>query len=89
MDLGLTHYVSLRPSTEEGAGWEEGIAADYGIRFTRIPVASAGELTRENARELDRVLGEAGRESVMIYDSDGDRVGALLALRAEMLAAPR
>ncbi len=85
VDLGYTHFISLRPSTEEGAGWEEGIAADYGIHFTRIPVVGPAELTRENALELDRVLTEVGEEGVVVYDADSDRVGALLALRAHWL----
>lgn len=85
VDLGFTNFVSLRPATEEGAGWEEGIAPDEGIHFERIPVAGAEGLTRENVQELDRVLDEAGEESTVLYCSTSNRVGALLALRAYWL----
>jgi len=85
VDLGYTNFVSLRPETEEGAGWEEGIAADEGIHFTRIPVAGAEGLTRENVLELDRVLDEAEEEQTVLYCSSSNRVGALLALRAYWL----
>jgi protein tyrosine phosphatase (PTP) superfamily phosphohydrolase (DUF442 family) len=85
VDLGYTNFISLRPPTEEGAGWEEGIASDEGIQFARIPVDGAQGLTRENVLELDRLLGQAGDEGTVVYDSSGNRVGALLALRAYWL----
>jgi protein tyrosine phosphatase (PTP) superfamily phosphohydrolase (DUF442 family) len=85
VDLGYTNFVSLRPNTEEGTGWEEGIAADEGIQFARIPVAGAEGLTRENVLELDRILDEAAEEQTVLYCSSSNRVGALLALRAYWL----
>jgi protein tyrosine phosphatase (PTP) superfamily phosphohydrolase (DUF442 family) len=85
VDLGYTSFVSLRSATEEGAGWEEGIAADEGIRFARIPIEGEAGLTRENVLELDRVLTEAEEEGTVLYCSSSNRVGALLALRAYWL----
>jgi protein tyrosine phosphatase (PTP) superfamily phosphohydrolase (DUF442 family) len=89
VDLELRNFISLRASTEEGAGWEEGIAADAGIQFVRMPVDDADGLTRENVAELDRHLREAGEEGTVVYN--GNRAGALLALRAYWLegADPR
>jgi protein tyrosine phosphatase (PTP) superfamily phosphohydrolase (DUF442 family) len=85
VDLGFTNFISLRPSTEEGTGWEEGIAADEGIHFLRIPVEDEADLTREKVLELDRALTEAGEEGTVLYCSSSNRVGALLALRAYWL----
>ncbi len=85
VDLGYTNFISLRPTTEEGTGWEEGIAADEGIQFARIPVAGAEGLTRENVLELDRILNAAAEEQTVLYCSSSNRVGALLALRAYWL----
>jgi protein tyrosine phosphatase (PTP) superfamily phosphohydrolase (DUF442 family) len=85
VDLGYTNFVSLRPATEEGAGWEEGIAPDEGIRFARIPVEGETGLTRENVLELDRILKESQEEGTVLYCSSSNRVGALLALRAYWL----
>ena len=85
VDMGFTNFISLRPATEEGAGWEEGIAPDEGFQFKRIPVAGAEGLTRENVLELDRALDEAAEESTVLYCSSSNRVGALLALRAYWL----
>jgi uncharacterized protein (TIGR01244 family) len=84
-DLGYRNFISLRPGTEEGAGWEEAIASDEGIEFTRIPVAGAGGLTRENVEALDRLLDEYADEGAVLYCSSSNRVGALLALRAYWL----
>jgi hypothetical protein len=87
VDLGYIHFVSLSPSTAEGAGWEEGIAADAGIHFSRIPVEGAEGLTRENVLELDRVLNEVEEQdrATVVYAATTDEVGAMLALRAHWL----
>jgi uncharacterized protein (TIGR01244 family) len=82
---GYTTFVSLRPPTEEGADWEEAYAAQRGVSFTRIPVAHAAGLTRENVEALDRVLKAAGDGKTVLYCGSGNRVGALLALRAAWL----
>lgn len=85
VDLGYTNFVSLRPATEEGTGWEEAIVSDEGISFQRIPVAGAEGLTRENVEALDRALDEAGAEGTVLYCGSSTRVGAMLALRAYWL----
>lgn len=79
---GFDNFVSLRLPDEDGAGWEEGHAASVGATFTRLPVAGAGGLTRETVDELARVLDEAGEEGTVLYCGSGNRVGALLALKA-------
>jgi len=87
VDHGFIHFISLSPSTAEGAGWEEGIAADAGIHFSRIPVEGADGLTRENVFELDRVLNEVEDQdrATVVYAVNADEVGAMLALRAHWL----
>lgn len=82
---GYTTFVSLRLPDEEGAGWEEAYAAAQGVAFTRIPVAGEEGLTRENVEALDRVLDAAGGMHAVVYCGSGNRVGALLALRARWL----
>ncbi len=81
---GYTHFVSLRPATESGAGWEEE-RSGANLDFTRIPVSGATDLTRDNVEALDRVLAEAGGAPTVLYCASGNRVGALLALRAYWL----
>ena len=77
---GYRHFISLRPESENGAGWEESYAQPG--TFNRIPIAGAADLTRENVAALDRLLDEAGDDPAVLYCASSNRVGALLALRA-------
>ncbi len=83
--LGYRHFISLRPADESGAGWEEEFAASEGIAFTRIPVTGADGVIRENAELLDARLAQAGSEPTVLYCGSGNRVGALIALRAHLI----
>lgn len=85
VDLGYRHVISLRPADEEGAGWEELSLRGEEAEFTRIPVAGAAGLTRENVDALDRALEAAAGDPTLLYCSTSNRVGALLALRAYWL----
>lgn len=84
-EAGYVHFVSLRPATERGAGWEEAYAAEHGVDFTRLPIAGAPDLTRDNVETLDRILAATGGEPTVLYCGSSNRVGALLALRAQWL----
>lgn len=84
-EAGFATAVSLRPSGEEGAGWEEAFASGRELAFHRIPVAGPADLSRKNVEELDRILAEAGNGPVVLYCASSNRVGALLALRAHWL----
>lgn len=81
--LGYENFISLRPASEPGAGWEEERLDDGS--FQRIPVAGPDDLTRETVEALDRALAEAGDEPTVVYCASSNRVGALLALRAHWL----
>jgi uncharacterized protein (TIGR01244 family) len=79
--MGYEVFVSLRPVSEEGAGWEEEHAEAAGIRFVRIPIAGRDDLNRENAERLAEALAGSGPESpALVYCVSSNRVGALLAL---------
>ena len=81
---GFSHFISLRPAAEDGAGWEEaGIGSP--ATFARIPISGGSDLTRENVEALDRLLAEGGDDGTVLYCASGNRVGALLALRAAWL----
>jgi uncharacterized protein (TIGR01244 family) len=84
-EAGFKNFISLRLPDEEGAGWEEGYAQAHDMSFTRLPVAGAGGLTREAVEALDGLLDAAGDEPTVLYCGSGNRVGALLALRAYWL----
>ncbi len=77
---GIRQVVCLRPTSEDGTGWEEADAARLGLRFVRIPIDGAAALDRSNAKLLADVL--ADDEPTLVYCASGNRVGALLALEA-------
>lgn len=81
-ELGYRRFISLQTADEGGAGWEEAFAASTGLEFHRIPVDGAAGITRENAERLAGLLETAGDEPVAVYCRSGNRVGALLALKA-------
>jgi uncharacterized protein (TIGR01244 family) len=81
---GFENFISLRPAGEDGAGWEEsGVGAP--ASFARLPIRGGTDLTRENVEALGRMLDEAGDGATVLYCASGNRVGALLALKAAWL----
>jgi len=88
---GYRTVIDLRPEGEPGAPPDEPErVAALGLRYVRIPVAGAGDLTADNARALDALLDQEAVYPVVIHCGSGNRVGALLALHAAKLegAAP-
>lgn len=82
---GVAHFVSLRPTTEDGAGWEEGLASSEGFDFNRLPISGAGSLTRENVEAFAAIMDDVGDEPAVIYCASSNRVGAMLALKAHWI----
>lgn len=80
---GYRTVINLRPASEEGIlPQEASIVADLGMRYVHLPIAGPADLTKENVTRLDAALGEAGAGPVLFHCASGNRVGALLALRA-------
>lgn len=78
-DLGYRTVVDLRTEGEGGPGAEE--VEGLGLSFVRLSVAGAEDISEEKARTLDVVLGSV-EGPVVLHCGSGNRVGALLALRA-------
>ncbi len=88
---GYRTVVDLRPEGEKGAPPDEPErVAALGMRYVRIPVAGAGGVTEDAARALDELLDQEAAHPVVVHCGSGNRVGALLAVRAARLegAAP-
>ena len=79
---GIEHFVSLRPATEDGAGWEEELLVGEGVQFDRLPISGSGSLTRDNVQAFAAILEEVGEKTPMLYCASSNRVGAMLALKA-------
>ena len=84
-ELGYRTFINLRPTDEDGTGWEEEFAEAEGIDFARLPVTRAAGTTVENAELLADMLEEAGDDPVVVYCASGNRVGALLALKSHFV----
>ena len=81
-DAGITTVISLRTPAEEGFEEERSQAEALGMRFISIPVDGAAGLTEDNAHRLDETLQSVEPAETLLHCGSGNRVGALLALRA-------
>ncbi len=80
---GYKTFINLRPTEEDGTGWEEEFAGEAGLRFVRIPVGGHADLSHEKVDLLARTMEEGrGDGGVVLYCASSNRVGALLALKA-------
>ncbi len=83
-EFGFTTIISLRPKDEEKrevAFDEEAEVLKQGIKFIRIPIADKLDLNDKKIQLLDMALAEASGK-VFVHCRTGNRVGAMLALRA-------
>lgn len=77
---GVRTVISLLP---EAATQDEAAEAQkLGLRFVSIPVPDASGLTRENAERLAKEMDAPEAKPLLLHCASGNRVGALLALRA-------
>lgn len=79
---GYKTVVNLRPETEEGA-WDEGPELEeLGVRYVHIPVAGPDGINVENARRLAEIVDDESAYPLVVHCASGNRVGALLAMKA-------
>jgi len=81
-EAGVQNFISLRPKTEGGAGWEEGYVDGKDTQFSRLPISGAGSLTKENVEIFSRLLSDRDNETIALYCASGHRDGAMLALKS-------
>ena len=81
-EAGAQAFISLRPASESGAGWEEAYSTAEGLTFDRLPISGPESLTRENVEIFAGLLEEQGGDPVVVYCGSSNRVGAMLALKA-------
>lgn len=83
---GYKTVINLRPATEPGFEWEPAAVKAAGMSYVSIPVAGTDGLTKENVQQLDAALEEASAKGpVLLHCASGNRIGAMLALRAAWL----
>ena len=79
--LGFRTIINLQLEAENGVATERSLADELGLTYVSIPIAGAAGITADAATALHRAL-EAATEPVIVHCAGGNRVGALMALRA-------
>jgi uncharacterized protein (TIGR01244 family) len=80
---GVKTVIDLRGANEDRGMDEKATVEKLGMSYVTLPVEGANGVTFGNAKTLDQLLKDAPGP-VLIHCASGNRVGALLALRAEM-----
>jgi uncharacterized protein (TIGR01244 family) len=83
-EQGVKVVVNLRTEGEKAEfDFEEKAATDLGMKYVNIPVngRTGDGLTEENAKKLGEILAAADKP-VLLHCASGQRVGALLTLKA-------
>jgi uncharacterized protein (TIGR01244 family) len=81
-EAGYQTVITLRTDSEKGDEGEQAAVERMGMNFVSIPVAGAEGLTEENARALGKALGERDALPAVVHCKSGQRVSALLGLKA-------
>lgn len=85
-DKGVRTVINLCPDTEAVDYDEATLVRGLGMRYVTIPVAGPTDLTLENARKLAAALADSGAgHPVLLHCASGNRVGALMAVKARFV----
>lgn len=79
---GVRTVIDLRAPDEDRGFDEAAVIQQQGMRYERLPIAGADDLTAANAAALKKLLQDGG-DNVLLHCASGNRVGALLALMAK------
>lgn len=81
-DAGVRRVIDLR-GADEDRGFDEAAAVrEAGLDYIAIPITGASDLNASNVAALDAALKGFDPSQVVIHCASGNRVGALIALRA-------
>lgn len=84
-DNGYVAVIDLRTDGEDRGLDEKAVVEGLGMTYVSMPIGRDG-ITFDNASALDKLLS-AYDEPVLVHCGSGNRVGALLALRARQQGA--
>lgn len=85
-DSGYAAVIDLRGAGEDRGFDEQQVAEQLGLEYVSLPITEREAINFENATKLDQLLMQYD-EPVLIHCGSGNRVGALLALRASLNGA--
>ena len=78
---GFVAVIDLRGEAEPRGLDEKAVVEGLGMSYVTLPVGKAADISFEKARELDELI-KSFDGPVLVHCGSGNRVGALLALRA-------
>jgi protein tyrosine phosphatase (PTP) superfamily phosphohydrolase (DUF442 family) len=85
-EKGVRTVINLCPPAEACDYDEAALVQELGMHYVNIAVAGPADLTAENARRLADAMQEAGPgHPVLLHCASGNRVGALMALKARLV----
>jgi uncharacterized protein (TIGR01244 family) len=79
---GVRTVINLRPASETPDLDEKSLVEKAGMKYHSLPIAGVAGLTRDNVATFDRLLAESQEGKVLLHCASGNRVGAMMALRA-------
>lgn len=82
---GVKTVIDLRTAGEDRGMDEPAVVEEAGMKYVSLPIGRA-DITFEKAAELDALLDDA-EGPVVVHCGSGNRVGALMALRASSKGA--
>jgi uncharacterized protein (TIGR01244 family) len=82
---GIRQVIDLSLDSETPGFDEAAAVRAAGIGYHNLPIRGAGDLTRDRVVQFDRLLREAGDQPTLVHCASGNRVGAMIALRAALL----
>lgn len=81
---GLKRIINLRPPSEDAGFDEAAEARALGVEYHNLPVAGQADFNVGTVKALNALLESAPGET-LVHCASGNRVGALMALRAAWL----
>lgn len=82
---GIRTVIDLSVDSETPDFDEAAAVRAAGIGYRNLPIRGAADLTRVNVARFDRLLREAGAQPTLVHCASGNRVGAMVALRAALI----
>ena len=82
-DVGYATVIDMRAEDEDRGFEEAEFVEELGMHYVAFPIASEGDVSFDSARKLDELLQQYPGP-VLVHCASGNRVGALLALRASL-----
>ena len=85
---GFVAVIDMRGPSEARGIDESSAVESLGMTYVSLPVSGSGDVSFENAAALDKILSDLDGP-VFMHCASGNRVGALMALRASQSGASR